>query len=147
MSTDLEWRGGEKNAHCRPNENEEPATWAWLVLGIIIFASGVLGISVTRSAEEASADFVGALAPDEIVFLCRNTSEGDAVVTAAIHFGEKEISEPVIAGGRSVRCKDGFVDPRDISATGGADGMLRFLPWKNGLDHEVARAASYSMME
>lgn len=143
----MEWRGGERNAHCQhESEGEEPATWAWLVLGLVIFVFGILGISVTRSAEEA-ANLVGALAPDEYVFLCRDAGGGNVAVTAAVDFGETQISKPGIADGKSIHCRGKFVDPRDISATGGPDGMLQFLSPKERLGPEVARAASYSWME
>ncbi|MDO8566749.1 MAG: hypothetical protein Q7R58_01190 [bacterium] len=150
MSTEgLDWRGGERRAHRRRHEeNGEPMTaWAWLGLALIVFVSGALAILATGS-ERSHGDFVGALAPDEIVFLCRDAGGGRVAVTAATHFGEKEISKPKFADGESIHCgDDGLVDPRDISATGGIDGMLQFLPWKEELDSEVAKVASYSGME
>lgn len=148
----IDWRRGEKNAHCRYHEEEnkdEPVKiWAWVFLAVIFVGSYALRLLPSAVVEEeyVLSSSSGALAPDEIVFPCREDGKY-IVVTAAIHFGEKTISESVFVDDGSVHCVDGFVDRRDVAKMGGPDEILRFLPWKEEIDPGVAETASYSRAE
>lgn len=136
-------RGGERNLLHR---GEPMTVWAWLGLAIVVAV--FYGMAVSSSlppevSEVATVNPSGALGPEEIVLLCRNAG-GKVAVTAAIHFGEKKISETVLVDNGSIHCTGhGFVDSRDILAMG-VNEMLRFLPVKEELDSGVAEAASYS---